>query len=71
VKRKKEIACTDLELLLKLRASAMELMESTPKTAEFQDGMIKTQFAEADQVKKKKETACIDQELWRKTSTQE
>ena len=41
----------------------MELMDLICKTAEFQDGMIRTQFAEEDQVKKRRETALVDQVL--------
>ena len=41
----------------------MELMDLICKTAEFQDGTIRTQSAEEDQEKKKRETVSIDQEL--------
>ena len=41
----------------------MELMDLVCKTAEFQDGTIRTQSAEEDQEKKKRETVSIDQEL--------
>jgi len=41
----------------------MELMDQICKTAEFQDGTIRTQSAEEDQENRKRETALIDQEL--------
>jgi len=45
------------------KESATELMDLTCRTAEFQDGTIRTQSAEEDQEKRKRETALIDQEL--------
>jgi len=41
----------------------MVLMDLICKTAEFLDGMIRTQSAEEDQEKKKRETVSIDQVL--------
>jgi hypothetical protein len=46
-----------------LRVSVMEPTDLTCRTAECPDGTIRTQFAEEDQVKRRKETASIDQVL--------
>jgi hypothetical protein len=52
-----------LLVALLLKESVMALMGPACKTAEFQDGMIRTQSAEEDQEKRRRETASIDQEL--------
>jgi hypothetical protein len=63
-KRRRETASKDQEPSLKssLRESVMDQTDLTCKTAESQDTTTRTQFAEVDQEKRRKETALIDQD---------
>jgi len=53
------------------KESVMELMDQICKTAELEDGTIRTQSAEEGQEKRKRETALTDQELSLKESVTE